>query len=266
MMKRLIALRPVVVVTGLALLPALAALPAAGQTLTGDRVPAASGGDIVIHPMYHATFAMAWNGKTIYVDPAGAPGGDRAASAAAAFAGMPRPALILVTDIHGDHFSAPTLTDLAGADTKIVAPKAVADQMPDPLKPKTTVVANGQTVTIDSITIEGVPMYNTTEDRLRFHAKGRGNGYVVRLGGKRLYIAGDTEAVPEMRALENIDVAFVPMNLPYTMTPEEAAAGVLAFSPAIVYPYHYGQSDVAAFAKLVGANPKIEIRLRKWYP
>ncbi len=268
-MKNSMTLRPAAVVTALALVPAMVALPARpalGQMqLTGDNI-SATGGDIVAHPMHHATFAMSWNGKVIYVDPAGAPGGDRAASAAVAFEGMPAPDLILVTDIHGDHFSALTLADLAGANTKIVAPQAVLDEMTDALKAKATVVTNGQTVTVDGIAIEGVPMYNITEDRLRYHAKGRGNGYVVTLGGKRLYIAGDTEAHEEMKALENIDVAFIPMNLPYTMTPEQAAGGVLAFKPTIVYPYHYGESDVAAFAKLVGANPDIEIRQRNWYP
>jgi L-ascorbate metabolism protein UlaG (beta-lactamase superfamily) len=244
----------------------LQALPAAAQMqLTGDRISAASGGDIVVHPMHHATLVLSWNGKVIYVDPAAAPGGDGAASAAAAFKGLPPPDLILVTDIHGDHFNAPTLVDLAGPNTRIVAPQAVIDQMPDGLKATTTAVANAQVVTIDTIMIEGVPMYNITEDRLKFHAKGRGNGYVVTLGGTRLYIAGDTEAHAEMKALKDIDVAFIPMNLPYTMTPEQAAEGVLAFGPSIVYPYHYGESDVAAFAKLVGANPDIDVRQRNWY-
>jgi len=262
-------LRPAVVVAALALTLALVALPvpvAAQMQLTGDRIPAASGGDIVVHPMQHATLALSWNGRVIYVDPAGAPGGDGAASAAAAFKGLPPPDVILVTDVHGDHFSVPTLVDLAGADTRIVAPQAVIDEMPEGLKANTTAVANGQTVTIDTITIEGVPMYNITEERLKFHSKGRGNGYVVTLGGTRLYIAGDTESHPEMKALKGIDVAFIPMNLPYTMTPEQAAEGVLAFRPSIVYPYHYGDSDVAAFAKLVGADPGIEVRQRNWYP
>ena len=270
MMNSSMTFRPAAaVVATLALTSAMVTLPAhhvaAQMQLMGDHVPAASGGDIVFHPMHHATFVMSWNGKVIYVDPAGAPGGDGAASAATAFEGLPPADLILVTDIHGDHFSAPTLADLAGANTRIVAPQAVIDEMSDALKGKTTAVANGQTITVDGIAIEGVPMYNITEDRLKFHAKGRGNGYVVTLGGKRVYVAGDTEAHPEMKALQNIDVAFVPMNLPYTMTPEQAAEGVLAFKPSIVYPYHYGQSDVAAFATLVGASPDIEVRQKNWY-
>jgi L-ascorbate metabolism protein UlaG (beta-lactamase superfamily) len=250
-------------VCALALVPAS---PAAAQALQGDSIPAASGGPIVVHPMYHATFAMSWNGRVIYVDPAPAPGAPQGSTATAAFKGLPPPNIILVTDIHGDHFNAATLAELGGANTRIVAPQAVIDQMPDALKSRVTAVANGQTVTVDTIGIEGVPMYNITEDRLKFHDKGRGNGYVVTLGGRRVYIAGDTEAHPEMKALKGIDVAFVPMNLPYTMTPEQAAEGVLAFKPRIVYPYHHRGSDVAAFAKLVGADPGIEVRQRTWYP
>lgn len=269
MMKSSITLRSALV-AALALTPAITLLearPATAQMqLDGDHVTAASGGDIVIHPMTHATFAMSWNGKVIYVDPAGAPGAGPSTNAAAAFMGMPPPDLILVTDIHGDHFNAAALTELSSGKARIVAPQAVIDQMPEPLKDKTTAVANGQTITVDGISLEGIPMYNLTEDRLKFHGKGRGNGYIVTLGGKRVYIAGDTEAHAEMKALKNIAVAFIPMNLPYTMTPEQAAEGVLAFKPTIVYPYHYGQSDVAAFATLVGVNKDIEVRQRNWYP
>lgn len=254
----------------LALVPVLALLgptnSSAQTMLSGDHVKAANGGDIVIHPLTHATFAMSWNGKVLYVDPGNAPGVDAQADAAAPFMGLPAPDLILVTDIHFDHFNVPALTKLTAGNARIVAPRAVFEQMPEGLKAKTTVVANDQTVTVDGLPILGVPMYNITPDRLKFHDKGRGNGYVVTLGGKRVYIAGDTEATPEMKALKNIDVAFIPMNLPYTMTPEQAAEGVLAFAPAIVYPYHYGDSDVAMFAKLVAKNPKIEVRQRNWYP
>jgi L-ascorbate metabolism protein UlaG (beta-lactamase superfamily) len=244
-----------------------AAGPAAAQALAGDSIPAASGGPLVVQPMYHGTFAMSWNNRVIYVDPAPMPGAQQGSTATAAFKGLPPPNIILVTDIHGDHFSAASLAELAGPNTRILAPQAVIDQMPDALKARTTAVANGQTVTVDTVSIEGVPMYNLTEDRLKFHDRGRGNGYVVTLGGRRVYIAGDTEAVPEMRALKAIDVAFLPMNLPYTMTPEQAADGVLAFKPRIVYPYHYRGSDIALFAKAVAAgDPNIDVRQRNWYP
>ncbi len=263
-MKTHMASRIVSAAAVLALLVPVA--PVSAQALQGDSIPAPTGGPVIVHPMYHGTVVLSWNGKIIYVDPAPGPGAAQGSTATAAFKGVPAANIILVTDIHGDHFNAQTLAELAGPNTRIVAPQAVIDQMPEPLKAKTTAVANGQTVTVDTIPIEGVPMYNITEDRLKFHNKGRGNGYVVTLGGLRVYLAGDTEAHPEMTALKAIDVAFVPMNLPYTMTPQQAAEGVLAFKPKMVYPYHYGDSDTAAFAKLVAADPSIEVRQRNWYP
>ena len=237
-----------------AMLGGLAGVAAA--QITGDVI-ATSQGDLVIHPIDHATFVMGWNGKAIYVDPVG--GADR-------FAGLPAPDLILVTDIHGDHLNAETLTAIATSQTRIVAPAAAAERLPASLMGQTTALANGETRMFDDIGVEGVPMYNLTEDRLRFHDKGRGNGYVLTLGGTRVYIAGDTEDIPEMRALQNIHVAFVPMNLPYTMTEEQAASGVNAFNPEVVYPYHYQGSDAEKFKALVEAGGgNTEVRLRDWY-
>lgn len=234
-----------------ALALSFAAAPAFAQALTGDRVATANG-DLVIHPVNHASFVMSWNGKTIYVDPVGG---------AAPYASLPKPDLILVTDIHGDHMDAATLQALGSAP--IVAPQAVKDQLPAALQSRVQVMANGQNATVQTVAIQAVPMYNITPERTQFHAKGRGNGYVLTLGGKRIYIAGDTEATPEMKALQNIDVAFVPMNLPYTMTEEQAAEGVKAFKPKVVYPYHSRGSDVNKFAQLVGNAS--EVRIRTWY-
>ena len=134
------------------------------------------------------------------------------------------------------------------------------------LRKGATVMANGQTGELLGVKIEAIPMYNLTAERLKFHNKGRGNGYVVTLGGKRIYLSGDTEDIPEMRALKNIDVAFVCMNLPYTMTVEQAARAVRAFKPRIVYPYHYRGSDINKFKTLVGTDVGVEVRLREWYP
>jgi len=228
----------------------------AAAQITGDIV-ATTRGNLVIRPIDHATFVMAWSGQTIYVDPVG--GGDR-------FARLPAPDLILVTDIHGDHLNAETLSAIVTPETVIVAPAAVAEQLPASLMGQTTTLANSQTRTFNDVGVEGVPMYNLTEDRLRFHDKGRGNGYVVTVGATRVYIAGDTEDIPEMRALRNIHVAFVPMNLPYTMTEEQAASGVNAFNPEVVYPYHFQGSDVEKFKALVEAGGgDTEVRLGDWY-
>lgn len=222
---------------------------------SGDRISTANG-DLVIHPINHATFQMSWNGKTIVVDPVG--GGGR-------FKEFPKPDLILITDIHGDHLNVETLEAIAGDTTTLVAPAAVAANLPAQLKSKTTVMKNGETKSVAGIEIETIPMYNTTPERLRYHTKGRGNGYVITLGGKRVYISGDTEDIPEMRALKNIDLAFLCMNLPYTMTVEQAASAVREFKPKIVYPYHYRGSDTEKFKRLVGDDVGVEVRLRNWY-
>jgi L-ascorbate metabolism protein UlaG (beta-lactamase superfamily) len=224
---------------------------------SADKIPAQNG-DIQIFPINHATFALEWNGKWILVDPVG---GEQKIKASVSGS----PDLILVTDIHGDHMNADTLKSLARDNTKIIVPQAVAAQLPPDLKSKLTVLGNGQKKEVEGISVEAIPMYNLTPDRLKFHTKGRGNGYVVTLGGKRIYISGDTEDIPEMRALKNIDVAFVCMNLPYTMTVEQAASAVKEFKPKIVYPYHYKGSDTAKFKQLVGGESGIEVRLRDWY-
>jgi L-ascorbate metabolism protein UlaG (beta-lactamase superfamily) len=221
-----------------------------------------SKGPLRIQPILHGTVVFEWNGKTIYTDPYGG---------AEAFAGVAAPDLILITDIHGDHLHPETLAGINTAKATIVAPRAVADQLPAALKEKTVVIGNGERTEQLGITITAVPMYNLPETEDSRHPKGRGNGYVLNLGGKNVYLSGDTEDTPEMRALKNIDVAFVCMNLPYTMSIEQAADAVLAFKPAIVYPYHYrgpdGLSDVAAFKQKVNAaNSKIDVRLRNWYP
>lgn len=228
----------------------------AGGAPVADTI-ATEDGALKILPINHATLALEWKDRTIYVDPVGG---------AKLFQGLPRPDLILITDIHGDHFSKETLADLAAANIKIVCPAAVADQMTPALRSGATILTNGQTGEFLGIKLEAIPMYNLTADRLKFHNKGRGNGYVVTLGGKRIYLSGDTEDIPEMLALKNIDVAFVCMNLPYTMTVEQAARAVRAFKPRVVYPYHYRGSDVNRFKELVGTDAGVEVRLLDWYP
>ena len=216
-----------------------------------DKIPA-TGGDITVQPVTHASLQITWSGHVIDIDPA----------APADFTGLAPADIILITDIHGDHLDPAAIAKVKKATTKIVAPSAAAAKLENPV-----VIANGETKTVDGISIAAVPMYNLTRGPSAgqlYHDKGRGNGYVLTLGGKRVYIAGDTEGVPEMRELKNIDVAFIPMNLPYTMTPDEAAAAVKAFAPKIVYPYHYRGQDVNVFAAALKGLP-IDVRIRDWY-
>lgn len=240
----------------LLLLLTLGAARAGEQQFIGDHMPTTSS-DLIIHPVEHATFLMSWAGKTIYVDPVG---GKKP------FDQFDKADLVLITDIHGDHLNPETVNLVTTDKSVIVAPKAVADKLSPKAKSQTTVMANGDKKEIAGIQIEAIPMYNLTPDRLKFHTKGRGNGYVLTIGGKRIYMSGDTEDIPEMRQLKNIDVAFVCMNLPYTMEVEKAASAVQEFKPKIVYPYHYRGSDLQKFKELVSKTPGIEVRLREWYP
>ena len=220
-------------------------------------------GDIKITPILHSTMVLQWKDLTIFSDPYG--GADQ-------FADFGAPDIILITDIHGDHLNAETLGGLDLANAELIAPQAVIDQLGNISFKKVHALANGRNTSWGSIKVEAIPMYNLPETDDSRHPKGRGNGYVLTLGGKRIYISGDTEDVPEMRQLKNIDVAFVCMNLPYTMDVDQAADAVLAFKPRVVYPFHYrgGEgkfSDVEQFKKLVNAGDKdIEVRLVEWYP
>ena len=219
-------------------------------------------GPLTVQPITHGSVVFTWNGKTIYVDPYGG---------AAAYAGLAAPDVILITDIHGDHLDPQTLAGLSVGKALMVVPQAVADKLPAAYKAQVRILRNGQRLDTLGMRVSAIPMYNLPEAADAPHTKGRGNGYVLNLGGKNVYLSGDTEDVAEMRALKGIDVAFVCMNLPYTMDVNQAAQGVLAFKPGIVYPYHYrgqnGLSDVATFKKTVNAaNKKIDVRLRNWYP
>ncbi len=212
-----------------------------------------SAGPVKITPLTHASTLIEAGGKIMYLDPANPTN----------FSGQPKADLILITDIHGDHMDPASIKEVSKPETEILAPPAVVKTVSS-AKP----IANGETKTWQGWTIEAIPAYNLKRGPSAgklFHDKGRGNGYVLTYGGKRFYFSGDTEGVPEMRALKNIDVAFVCMNLPYTMPPEEAADAVRAFHPKIVIPYHYRGSDLTVFQKALEGSG-IEVRLLDWYP
>lgn len=218
-----------------------------------------NGGDIKVHPVSHASFVMESPAGAIYVDPVGD---------AAAYADFPKPDLILITHQHGDHYKAETLAALVKQDTQIITNPAVHDMLPAELKANASRIANGESTDFKSLGIEAIPAYNTTEGRLKFHPQGRDNGYVLGFDGFRVYISGDTEDIPEMRGLKDIGLAFVCMNLPFTMDVEAAASAVVEFKPKFVYPYHYrgrngGTQDPKAFARLVG--DAVKVKMGGWY-
>ena len=260
-------------VSAVALLVAIHAhaAPMGDVTPVSDTIPA-HGGAIRITPIFHASLQIEYGGKVIDVDPVGAGSYTRKAD------------LILITHAHPDHFDKANIQKIVAPAARIVALRAVRAQLLQTWKPSALVTLdNGSVYNFTAagehkqkltIHIEAVPMYNLVrgpKPGQKFHPKGVGNGYVLTLGGKRIYIAGDTEATPEMRRLKKIDVAFLPMNLPFTMTPQEAASGARAFMPKIVYPYHYRypfnkpNTNPQQFAAALKGTP-IEVRIREWYP
>jgi L-ascorbate metabolism protein UlaG (beta-lactamase superfamily) len=209
-------------------------------------------GPVKITPIQHASLMLEGGGKIIHVDPWSQGNYD----------GLPQADIVLITDIHGDHMDPKALEKVQKSTTVIYGPKAVAEKING-----TNVISNGEKKVAGDWTIEAVPMYNMKRGPspgTLYHEIGRGNGYILTYGGKRIYISGDTEGTSEMRALKNIDVAFVCMNLPYTMPPDEAAAAVRAFLPKVVYPYHYRGSNLKTFeAGLQGSG--VTVKLLDWY-
>lgn len=231
-----------------------------GQLSSPDAIVTKMG-SLTIQPVYHASLVLSTPELTIYSDPVGAD----------YFKTQKSPDIILISDIHGDHFDVKTIDALKKENTLLIVPQVVADKLPENDKTHLIVMKNGENITEMGISIKAIPMYNLPVSPTAFHTKGRGNGYVLGIGGKNIYLSGDTQGIPEMRSLKNIDVAFVCMNLPYTMDIHEAADAVLAFKPKIVYPFHYrgqnGFSDIKEFKRLVEAGDKnIDVRLRNWYP
>ena len=246
------------VIAGLAALPLVGAVSthfAWAQTAIpeGEVIPT-SNGDITIHPVDHASLLLGFSTETIYVDPVGG---------AALYEGLPAPTAILITHGHGDHFDIPTLEAISGF-APILTSQEVFDKLPEALKAQAKPIANGESTDLVGIPVAAIAAHNTTPDRMNYHPVGVGNGYVLTFGGQQVYVAGDTEPTPEMLALTDVAIAFLPMNLPYTMTVEQAAEAVNTFKPKVVYPYHYSDSDLAAFEELVDEGT--EVRLREWYP
>jgi L-ascorbate metabolism protein UlaG (beta-lactamase superfamily) len=211
-----------------------------------------SAGDLTITFLGHGSLMLAFNGQVIHVDPF---------SQVADYATLPKADVILVTHEHGDHLDLGALRSVRVEDTAVVLTETCAKRVPGGI-----VMRNGDERTVKGIPIEAVPAYNMIHKRGNgqpFHPKGVGNGYIVTFGDKRVYVAGDTENIPEMQALQDIDCAFLPMNLPYTMTPEMVADAAKTIRPKILYPYHYGETDTSKLVDLLQEQEEIEVRIRK---
>jgi len=229
----------------------LAGYAAAQQKFEKDVIPTAKGG-LEITFLGHGTLMMTFGGKTIHVDPYGE---------VADYGSLPKADLVLVTHDHFDHLDPEAYKAILKADTTVIGSKSCAAKLPNAI-----LMANGEKRTVLGLAVEAVPAYNIVNKRPGdgpFHPKGSGNGYIVAFGDRRVYIAGDTENTPEMKALKSIDVAFLPMNLPYTMSPEMVADAALAFRPKVLYPYHYGDTDTSRLVKLLQGEKDIDVRIRK---
>ena len=211
-----------------------------------------SAGDLKITFLGHGTLMLTFNGRNIHVDPF---------SRVADYSKLPKADVILITHEHRDHLDLKALASVRTEKTEVVLTETCAKQVAGGI-----VMQNGDVRTVNGVTIEAVPAYNLVHKRENgqpFHPKGVGNGYVMTFGDKRVYVAGDTENIPEMKKLQGIDCAFLPMNLPYTMTPEMVADAAKAFQPKILYPYHYGNTDTSKLVELLREQKGIEVRIRK---
>ena len=223
-------------------------LSSARQTKFESDIIQTAVGKLTITFIGHGTLMLEIKGKIIHVDPW---------SNLADYTKLPKADIILITHHHPDHLDTNAISMLSKESTQIILTSAAFE-----ILKKGTVMKNGDKKAIDEIEIEAVPAYNTTKGREKFHPKGRDNGYILTIGKKRIYIAGDTENIPEMSLLKNIDIAFLPMNQPYTMLPEQVADAANRIKPKILYPYHYGERDVSKLKTLLAKNHNIEVRIR----
>jgi L-ascorbate metabolism protein UlaG (beta-lactamase superfamily) len=241
-----------ILLLGLSLICVAATMSTAAEQKFETDVIKTSKGDLAITFIGHATLMMSFGGKNIYVDPS---------TQIADYSNLPKAGLILITHEHSDHFDLKAIDQLKTIRTEIVSTETVAAKLKG-----IAIMKNGEVKTIRGLEIKAVPAYNIVHMRSPgspFHPKGIGNGYVITFGDKLIYIAGDTENIPEMSSLKNIDIAFLPMNLPYTMTPEMVAAAARSFQPKVLYPYHYGNTDTGKIIELLKDDKNIEIRIRK---
>ena len=216
-----------------------------------DVVPT-SAGDLKITFLGHGTLMLTFNGKMIHVDPF---------SRVADYSVLPKADLVLITHEHRDHLDLDALAYVRTEETEVILTETCAKQVEGG-----TVMRNGDVCTVMGVTIEAVPAYNIVHNRETgkpFHPLGIGNGYIMTFGDTRVYVAGDTENIPEMKGLQDIDIAFLPMNLPYTMTPEMVAAAAKTIQPKILYPYHYSDTDTSKIVDLLSEQPVIEVRIRE---
>ena len=218
-----------------------------------DEFTTASGKTIKFHALMHACIRIQYDGKEIQIDPV-----SKLGNRSINYAAMPKADYIFVTHEHADHYDAAALKTLSADKTQLVMNKRCAD-----MYGSGKVMANGDKLQLADVSVEAVPAYNSTVGREQFHPKGRDNGYILTIDGLRIYIAGDTEDIPEMAQIKDIDIAFLPCNQPYTMTPDQLVRAAKVIKPKVLFPYHYGQTDLSSIpAQLEGTG--IDVRIRHY--
>lgn len=205
-------------------------------------------GKLVIHFIGHGTLMFQYNGMTVHVDPW---------TKLANYASLPKADLILITHAHGDHLDTAAIRQLSQKNTLLICNAETASKIGQGF-----VMRNGDSHTFLGLDIQAVPAYNTTPGKERFHPKGRDNGYVIQFGNKKVYVAGDTEDISEMAQLKDIDIAFLPVNQPYTMLPEQVVKAVTLFHPTVLYPYHFGDTDFSKVQALFTGDSKTKVIVR----
>ena len=213
-----------------------------------------SGKEVTFHALVHASIRIQYDGMEIQIDPV-----RKLGNKVIDYAAMPKADYIFVTHEHGDHFDKEAIKVLTGESTQLITNKRCEEMYDDDC----AVLNNDQSATFGVIKVEAVPAYNTTEGRTQFHPKGRDNGYILTIDGLRIYIAGDTEDLPDMSAIKDIDIAFLPCNQPYTMTPDQLVRAAKIIKPKVLFPYHYGQTDVSGIPEML-KDEGIDVRIRHY--
>ena len=256
-MKRFLSLIVFILVTMISVQTAAQPAESLASLFRGevDSFRTENGTDIDIYSIKHGSVAMCIGGKWVYADPV-----DKGAEPEVDYTVLPKADYILVTHDHGDHFDKSVVETLSGSSTQVIANPAVTKALG-----YGRTMSNGDALdTAEGWKIEAVAAYNNTEGKLGFHPQGRDNGYVITVDGFRIYIAGDTEVIPELSQIKDIDVAFLPCNLPYTMTPEQCSEAARTVAPKVLFPYHYGETDLRRLEELLsGSGIEVRIRLYK---
>ncbi|MBO6025327.1 MAG: MBL fold metallo-hydrolase [Bacteroidales bacterium] len=235
-------------------MPVVTESPVEDDTYEVDTFTTKSGKTVKFHALVHASMRIEYDGKEIQIDPV-----TKLGEKTIDYAAMPKADYLFITHEHFDHFDTTAIQLLSGNNTQLITNQRCAEMLG-----YGTVMANGDKLQLaDDIILEAVPAYNTTEGHQQFHPKGRDNGFVLTLDGLRIYIAADTEDIPEMAEIKDIDIAFLPCNQPYTMTVEQLVHAARMFKPKVLFPYHYGQTDVSSLPSLL-KDDGIEVRIRHY--